>query len=184
MRRLLVCVVLCLGILGGCAQNATESMDDRIEVLRQKAESLGAQELARFNAGDLLYKNVPELHSTIVPVANIERFFWLKTYRRYKEYDVVDVQQSPSLIAPITIVVSFEYDQFSTPYRSTDEFEDALARAKQDYNFELRLSDSFVRYYGCDANGDLVGETPQLPSRPDYFAEGYGGEADLDFLHP
>ena len=101
MRCLLIIPALSLTLLAGCANKSDKTGDDHVGQLREKASIIGQQELARFNAADLLYKNIPELHTTIVPIIERKRHIWVKTYRRYSDFEVLDITRTQSLLAPI-----------------------------------------------------------------------------------
>jgi hypothetical protein len=156
----------------GCSKEPeTKSNAEFVVELQQKATALGQHELARFNAADLLYKGIPELHTTEVPIIHTKQHAWVKTYRRFTEFEVVDITQSKSLISPITYTISYRFDQFSTLERATNEFENALELAEKDTGFEFQWSDSFTRDYLCDEEGNLVNLYPQGLDRPIYFRD-------------
>ncbi|HIB53399.1 MAG TPA: hypothetical protein EYO39_01010 [Nitrospirales bacterium] len=177
----LVTAILGFALLAGCAEKSEESASEYADRLQNMAVAIGQNELARFNAADMLYKNIPELHSVQIPIMNTYNHAWAKTYRRYTDFSVVDITRSASLVSPISYSITFQYDQFSTQDRST-ETAGAKELAIEDTRFNLRFSDSFTRYYFCNEDGLLVDPTPPLPVRPDFFQRAYNDEAKLGSL--
>jgi hypothetical protein len=167
-----------LALLAGCGEKSKESSSEYAERLKEKAFIIGQNELARFNAADLLYKNIPALHSIQIPIMMTYNHVWAKTYRRFTDFAVSDVRRSESLISPISFLITFQYDQFSTEGHGT-ELGNAKELAMADSSFTLRFSDSFTRDYVCNDEGVLLDLIPPLPKRPDFFQEEYNDEAQL-----
>jgi hypothetical protein len=85
-----------VGILIGCTPSPSNPIDSKnerahIEALKQKADTFAQSEMAWYNAIELIYKNIPELHTTRVPINKNLIKGWTKTYRRFTEYEVVDI---------------------------------------------------------------------------------------------
>lgn len=175
-----IIVVFSIVLLAGCAEKLEESNSKYIEELQEKASVIGQRELERFNAADLIYKNIPEFHSTIIPIMNKKRSIWVKTYRKYTGFSVLDISQSSSFISPILYEIEYKYTQFSTSYRVIGDRENAQQLSLEDSQFSLILSDSFTRQYLCNKEGDLTGSLPPLPIRPDYFQSSYGSKVVFD----
>lgn len=149
-----------------------------VDTLLEKSNRIGASEFARFNASEMLYKNTPQLYSTTVPIMEIQRFFWVKTYRRYTGYEVTDIKRSSSLLKPFSYEITYDFDQFSTSARNIENREGALRQSSGDSNFSMLFHKSFVRNYLCDSEGNLLGATPDLPPRWDGSEYIYGNAED------
>ena len=174
LRGLGLICTLCLvsGCTGTPSESSPDSGRDHIERLETKADIFAQSELARYNAADLIYKNIPELHSTRVPINNQLIHGWTKTYRRFTEYEVNDIVQSESLLTPIHYEITFHYEQYNTPYRKTDQ-PDAQQQCEEDFQYELRFTDSLTRTFACDKEGELLETVSAPPERPLYFKKDY-----------
>lgn len=151
---------------------------DFIDSLLEKSNRVGASELARFNASEMLYKNTPQLYSTTIPILEVQQFFWVKTYRRYTGYKVTDIKRSPSLLKPYSYEITYDFDQFSTSARNIENREGALRQSTDDSYFTMLFQRSFVRNYLCDSRGNLLDATPDLPPRWDSSQDIYGTAED------
>ncbi len=166
-----------VGILFGCTPTPSNSIDSNnerahIEALKQKADTFAQSEMARYNAIELIYKNIPELHTTRVPINNNLIKGWTKTYRRFTEYEVVDIVRSESMLSPIQYEITFHYEQYNTPYRKTDA-PNAQQLCEDDFEYELRFTESLTRTFACDTQGELLESVSAPPERPLYFKRDY-----------
>lgn len=170
-------VILCTGcFLSACTGSPSgappDSDSDHTQVLLEKADRFAQSELARYNAVELIYKNIPELHTTRVPINNKLLQGWTKTYRRFTDYEVVDIVQSGSLLAPIQYEITFQYEQYNTSYRKTDEA-NAQELCEKDFQYTLRFTDSITRNFACDEKGIPLNSISEMPERPLYFKKEY-----------
>lgn len=169
---ILLCAVFMLSGCGDTASDSSSNTPDTLLELQQKADRFAQSELARYNAAELIYKNIPELHTTRVPINNQLIQGWTKTYRRFTDYEVVDIVHSESILAPIQYEINFHYEQYNTPYRKTDQ-PTAQEQCENDFRYELRFTDSLIRHFDCDEKGDLLEGVSEIPERPLYFKKDY-----------
>ena len=93
---------------------------------------------------------------------------YIKLYRNFTGYEVVDIYRSDSLIRPIAYAIRFYYKILATAPQHID-LPNAKELAEQDNTFSLLSKHNLTRYYACDVNGDYMGNLPDVPARPNYY---------------
>jgi hypothetical protein len=170
VRTLISIALLLILLIAGCAKpivnepSATEQGADFLA----KAETLARQQMVRFNAIELIYRNMPEKHSVRSPATLVKESGWVKVYRRFSSYTVKDIRRSESLLHPIIYDVEFSYDVFGTRFRNMKE-KNALPATQLDNSFAVQYSDTLHHAYQCDEFGNLLEKVPAFPKRPNYF---------------
>jgi hypothetical protein len=174
MKTYISIALLAIILIAGCAQpvddNKKETGAKYSERLLEKANTLATNELIRFNAIEMLYRNIPEKHSMILPGTNQKNGGWVKTYRRFTSYSIIDVTQTNSLINPITFDISYSFDVFGSQFRQ-DSIENAQEVSQKDSAYKKRYSGTLEKRYLCDENGDTLLNQLSLPERPRYFKD-------------
>jgi hypothetical protein len=88
---------------------------------------------------------------------------YMKLYRNFTRYEVLAVDQTNSLLNPISIEIRYNYSLVGT----------ALAQSEAEANDDLAYSaiDEFHirRVYACDKDGRLAEDLPPLPPRAEYW---------------
>ena len=135
-------------------------VDDR--ALLARAEKLAQSEIARLAAEALVYRSNAELHETRLPVIGSKVGVYVKMYREFTGYEVVDIVRSNSVLYPVEIAIRFDFDVLATEVRGSGE-PDAQRHAQADYRFRVFRQDSVRRRYRCDLEGNPVDILPELP---------------------
>lgn len=175
-RTYLTIAALAAVLIVGCTQtvpntssgSGQESVTEYGLELQQKAIDLASAELARFNAVELLYRNIPMRHRITNPGTMHFDFGWVKLYRRFSDLDVKDVRRSDSLLTPIIFEVEFEYELYGTRFHRESEGP-ALEKTRTDIIFDILHSDTVTIFYGCNEEGQLVNSDQEYLPRPNYF---------------
>jgi len=175
-RTNLTIAALAAVLIVGCTQtvpstssgSGQESVTEYGLELQQKAINLASSELARFNAIELLYRNIPIRHRITNPGTMHFDFGWVKLYRRFSDFEVKDVRRSDSLLTPIIFEVEYDYELFGTRFNRESEGP-ALAKTREDIVFEVRHSDTVTVFYGCNESGVMVNSDQEYLPRPNYF---------------
>ena len=157
-----LCVLLaaCGGDPSGEGSSRNLERDDRM--LLERAEELAQSEIARLAAEALVYRSLATLHETRLPVIGSKVGVYLKIYREFTGYEVVDLVRSNSVLYPIDIVIRFDFDVLTTEVRGMSE-PDAQKHAQADYRFRVFRQDSITQRYHCDSEGNTVDALPKLP---------------------
>ncbi|MCH7959445.1 MAG: hypothetical protein IID08_04915 [Candidatus Hydrogenedentes bacterium] len=146
--------------------------------LLARAEELAQSEIARLAAEALVYRSNAELHETILPVIGSKVGVYVKMYREFTGYEVVDIVRSNSILYPVEIAIRFDFDVLATEVRSIGA-PDAQVHAQADYRFRVFRQDSVRRRYRCDPEGNPVDILPELPR-----LKFYGGVSATDTPGP
>lgn len=159
------CALLCvmLAACGGSRSGDSDSnrgVEDR--ALLARAEELAQSEISRLAAEALVYRSNAELHETVLPMIGSKVGVYVKMYREYTGYEVVDIVRSDSVLYPIEIAIRFDFDVLATEVRGMGE-PDAQTHAQADYRFRVFRQDSVRRRYRCDPEGNPVDILPELP---------------------
>ena len=170
--------ILCLTglLILGCSQtlpaakpgDRPESTFEFGQKLQERAVSLASSELARLNAVELLYRNIPMRHQIQNPAIFRIDQGWTKVYRRFSGFEVKDIRRSDSLLAPIIFDIDYEYEAFGTVFRKESDGA-ALEETKTDVIYESIYSDIIRVEYSCDDKGNLLNSQKEYMPRPKYF---------------
>lgn len=169
-----ITALACILILG-CSQSlpigsspAEESITVYGHRLHQKATDLATSELARLNAMELMYRNIPMRHRIQNPATLMIDTGWTKVYRRFSGFEVKDVLRSDSLLSPVLYEIEFKYDIFATQFRKEGDGS-ALEETKMDKVYEPLYSDVLNVKYGCNEEGELMNPDLGFLPRPNYY---------------
>lgn len=139
--------------------------------MRVKARDLALEELARMSAADLVYRNQSELHTRESLMMNTRTGVYVKLYRDFKAYSIIDIYRSDSIMAPISFEIRYTYDIIGTTPRQMEDT-DSEALSQRDSVYEDLGTYQLTRWYECDEDGNYLGNLPVLPSRPDFYTLG------------
>lgn len=173
MGRVITLLALVSALLVGCqppqsptgpadAVTHSETASEYADRLRKSADELAQRELSRIAAAELVYRGnaTPQTHMLAIGGSVT---LYMKIYRNFTGYEVLAVDQTNSLLNPISIEVRYDYDLVSTD----------LAQMEEEANKELQYNafDRFFvrRVYACDKDGRPVGDLPPLPPRAEYW---------------
>ena len=169
-----ITALACILILG-CSQSlplgsspAEESVTVYGQRLHQKATELATSELARLNAMEMMYRNIPMRHQIQNPATLLIDTGWAKVYRRFSGFEVKDVLRSDSLLTPVLYEIEYQYDIFATQFRKERDG-DALEETKKDKVYEPLYSDVLNVKYGCNEFGELINPNLEFLPRPNYY---------------
>ncbi len=146
---------------------------DYAAYLMVEAAKLAESELARLSAIELVYRNKLYYHSFYIPGTYNKGGAYVKMYREFTDYSIVDISHSVSILHPISVLVEFNYDIVATDPVLVDGEDIAGARtARNRANPNFFRRDSVRMYYPCDELG-----VPELPlpaqlARPNYWDKG------------
>lgn len=154
----------CLALAAGCEGrgNAFTPTNKFAEHLRQLAENLAREEMAKFNRIEETYKDVVSLDEQPNNEATTGGGVYYKKYRVFKRCEVLDVKRTDSYLKPIEMVVRFHYDLMGTTPRHTD-FPDSASVASRDTTYEKLRERWITRRYRCDYTGRYDGALPEVP---------------------
>lgn len=169
---LCVSLVVCCGGPRDEGSGPNAEIDDR--ALQIRADELAQSEIARLAAEALLHRSRATLHETRLPVIGSKVGVYLKIYREFTGYEVVDIVRSNSVLYPIEMVIRFDFDVLATEVRGMSE-PDAQVHAQADFRFRVFRQNSVTRRYRCDSQGNTADTLPELP--PLKF---YGGDTTTD----
>lgn len=184
MNRTYCCITLIAALMiVGCSQMTTtrpensssESATEYGQRLEQKARTLAQAELARLNAIEMVYRNIPMQHSIITPGTSQRLFGWTKIYRRFSYAKVRDVIRSESLLAPIKYKIEYGYEVFATDYRKEIDGP-ALEQTLTDNRYRILRTNVLHVDYACDESGNPKGDIQEYLPRPKIFESDYLGE--------
>lgn len=176
MIRLARVTILLAGVSLGCgavAPSGTASKEPSPQAFLSKARALAEGELARLSAAEMMYRNRVFLHSYSYPSAGLQSFAYTKRYREFKDFEIVDIVKSESLLRPYRISIRYNFDIVGTDGVHVTRLNPKAAQlAAQDHRFRRFRSDSIVLDYDCDQDGEpLSAALPNL-ARPNYFEVG------------
>lgn len=142
-----------------------------IEMLRAKAAALAESELARMAAVELIYRSRVQLHESEDPIFLNKFGVYMKLYRNFKGYRLIDIVRSESLMFPIIIEIQYDFDLLATKSHPMDA-PNAKDLAKGERDLRALGNYSFSRLYRCDIAGNVVEGAGQFLPRPDLYALG------------
>lgn len=141
--------------------------------LTVEASKLAESELARLSAIELLYRNKLYYHSFYIPGTFSKGGVYVKMYRQFTDYSIVDITHPISILHPISITIEFDYDIIATDPVLTNEEDIKAARTAQNKtNPVFFRSDSVRRHYSCDELGVPASPLPGPLTRPNYWDTG------------
>ena len=175
MRRLIPVIAVVAGVLIGCQPQQTvpvevvapapepETPAQYAERLRVSASELAQSELSRLAAAEFVYRGnaMPQTH--LLAMGGSATLF-MKIYRNFTGFQVLAIDETNSMLNPISIEIRYDYDLVATkPARTTAESLEDM---------EYRPIDEFYirRLYACDSDGHTVEELPPFPPRAEYWA--------------
>lgn len=165
-----------VGVLAACESGGNPTAFDPtpefVEKLRAKADALAKSEFARLQEAEQIYKDqtYTELNQHHPFDTSIGVIF--KRYRQYTGYTIADIRRTDSFVAPIGIVIDFDYQLMGTSPRPTD-LEDAMRLTVEDTEYKPLKERTLRRVYGCDMHGDIL-ELPELPPPDTYYMPSAG----------
>lgn len=165
-----------VGVLAACESGGNPTAFDPtpefVEMLKAKAEALAKSELARLREAEKLYKDevFTELYEDHPFNPSLGVVY--KRYRQYTGYTIADIRRTESFVAPIGIVIDFDYQLMGTLLRPTD-MENAEGLTAEDTEFSSLKERTLRRVYDCDMHGGIMTVPPPPP--PDtYYKPGIG----------
>ncbi|MFP6584595.1 MAG: hypothetical protein VCD00_18830 [Candidatus Hydrogenedentota bacterium] len=181
IKSYLSILALALLFIAGCAKPTVEkkSITEYGNDLFEKADTLAKQELVRFNAIDMIYRDIPEMHTFRSPATRIQESGWVKVYRRITSYTIEDVKRSDSLIHPVVYEINYHFDVFGTAFRNT-KIQNAFGATENSSNYVKRYNGTLERQYYCDENGIPIDPVSRVPSRAMYFEGDYLDETIVE----
>jgi hypothetical protein len=150
----------------------TTLVGDGVEILR-KAEALAQSELERMAAAEMIYRMRTYEHTLILlDEGETKESVFLKYYRQFTGYEVLEVERTTSLLRPVRYTIRFDFDLIGTnAFDSKRKSVEPIRQAIQDRYFVKYSSDSLVRTYECDAAGDPTSTYSPVLERPNYYDE-------------
>lgn len=141
--------------------------------LKGEAAKLAESELARLSAIELVYRNELYYHSFNIPGTYSKGGAYVKMYRQFTEYAIIDITHPISLLHPIFVTIEFNYDIIATdPILVDSEDMEAAQTARNRGNPVYFRSGSVRRFYRCDEMGVPESPLPAPPKRPNYWDQG------------
>ena len=140
-----------------------------VEMLKEKACALAEAEIVKFNEIEQQYRDEVEFHEfmTVAPT----RLFQ-KSYREFRDYELTDIYRSDSYLTPVVYEIKYSFDYYTTPQRHIEGDEEGAKKTCQDdQGFKLYTSNSLVRRYRCNAEGEYDGKLADLPAAEELFIE-------------
>lgn len=185
MRRLIPLMAVMVGLVIGCQQPPAPPVQQVVETpvakpetpaeyaqrLRLRAHEIAQGELSRLAAADLVYRSSSELHETLNLRTGVPMGLYMKIYRNFTGAEVMSIDQTSSLLAPVAVTIRYDYDLIGTTMHiMSDKTSKAKSQKDTDYSVVSRF---FVtRRYLCDTDGFVVGDLPPLLSRAQYWPHG------------
>ena len=143
------------------------------EVLVQKAEALAKSDMAKMAAAEMVYRNHVYLHVFQLQVGtNVPTYLFMKLYRRFTGYEVIDVERTNSVLRPIKFTIRFDCERVGTrEINGAKESVESLREAESDNAFMVRDTESLTRVYYCDAQGEVVESPSPILARPNFWTK-------------
>ncbi len=146
------------------------------QTLMKKANAIAESEIARLAAAEMLYRNKVMIHAyemDLLAGTSPATEVWIKLYRSFTGFEVLDIERAPSLLAPLKITIRFDYDRVGTREvrgnRSTPGLYDLV---RQDVAFIVHDKESIVREYSCSGRGDPIRLPSPILKRPNIWLKG------------
>lgn len=141
--------------------------------LKGEATKLARSEIARLSAIELVYRNKLYYHSFHVPGTYSKGGVYVKMYRQFTEYSIIDITHPISLLHPISVTIEFKYDIIATdPVLVDGESMKAAQIGLNRGNPIYFRSGSLRRLYRCDEMGVPESPLPAPLARPNYWDKG------------
>lgn len=174
LKSYLSIIALAMLLVAGCAKPAVEekSITEYGNDLFEKADALAKQELVRFNAIEIIYRDMPEIHTFRSPATRIQESGWVKVYRRFNSYTIEDVKRSDSLIHPVVYEINYHFDVYGTSFRNT-KIENAFTATENSSKYVNRYDGVLERQYYCNEDGIPIDPVYPVPSRAMFFEGDY-----------
>lgn len=137
-------------------------------LLRNKAIQLAQAELAKMNAIELVYRNKSNKYSAGKAEFSVEVF--AKMYRRFTDYDLLDISLSESVLYPVTMSIEYKFDMLATPARNVT-MPNSREQSRRDTAFRVHSRHTLRRRYSCDENGNLLRSATEYLGRPSFFRQ-------------
>jgi len=177
MRSLigLIGVGTMLWVVVGCNQGKPGgNLPDETYVrsLVNKAHEVARGQIERFAKIEAQYTGQVYFHQYINHPFNPDSGIYLKWYRQFTDYEILDIYTSDSVLRPIIMEIRFNYQYMHTPTHHTserDEFRDIdpirLAEAETEFSPDGIFS--VIRRYQCDRYGNPLDKMDDaLPRKP------------------
>lgn len=167
-----------LGGLVGCkapAPGAVSPGSERpvgaeVESLLSKAEALAAGELTRLSAAEMIYRNRTFAHIMVDKSGGPPQYAYAKLYRQFRDFRVLDVVRTDSVLRPIRFEIAYDFDLIGTKAIKLDKLDPkAIKTAVSDRHLVKLSSDILIRTYDCDAAGMPVSHDESVLDRPNYW---------------
>jgi hypothetical protein len=134
------------------------------------ANELAVTELAKFKELEERYSSRVRFYKNRAHPFNPESGVYIKWYREFSGYEVLDIMQSNSVLRPIIYEVRFDYTFMHTKWLSSldaDEFldKDPLRDARAETEFRADGVYSLYRRYPCNRAGEYLGGLNPIPPR-------------------
>lgn len=142
-------------------------------VLVQKAEALAKSDIAKMAAAEMVYRNHVFIHG-IEPTGGqfVPTYVFMKMYRRFTGYEVMEVEKTSSVLRPIKFTIRFDCERVATrSIKALKESVESLREAESDSAFGVLDTEAIVRTYYCDAQGNLMDGPPPVLPRPNFWAK-------------
>jgi len=140
------------------------------DVLLSWANELGAAELAKLAAAEMVYRNRTYAYVLNTGDTNINYVFG-KYFRQFRGFEVLDVERSSSLLHPAKYRIRYDFDLLGT-FMRTGRPNDTAAQAAslKDYVFLKDGQDSLTREYLSDIDSKPLDTYSPFLERPNYWA--------------
>ncbi len=134
------------------------------------AKKLGARELEKLAAAEMLYRNHTYQHllntGDLDPVVHYGKYF-----REFRSFDVENIELTGSVIHPVKYTIRYDFDLFGTVFRRGQLRDTHLAEeARADYFVTPDLRDSILREYESDEGCRPIDAKNPVLERPNYWA--------------
>ncbi len=168
-----VCLVVPACTEGGASGGGAGMPDARfVAGLKDRAHEVARAEIRRLAEAERQYRDEVTRHQFVGPMGNVAGGY-LKMYREFTGYTVVDIRRSESYLYPTVFEIDLAFDDMATPLRHTD-LDRALPGvnprqvAAGDTEFSPRRQLQIRRSFLLDAEGSIVQRDDPLP-RPKYY---------------
>lgn len=147
--------------------------NEYVSMLGKACVTLAESEVKRMNQIELTYKDELKLYINEGHPFRADAGIYMKWYRHFTGYRIVDIIRGDSFLRPIIYEIEFAFDFYRTNIHSTmdeDTFRDIqpldLAMAETEYAKygEFLL----IRRYAADATGKVVHDLPEMGPREMY----------------
>jgi hypothetical protein len=141
------------------------------DVLLAKAQALAKSDMARMAAAEMVYRNKVFIHSLDLPNATIgSTNLYMKLYRRFTGYQVVDIEKTNSVLRPIKFVIRYTVERVGTrELRGRVGDSTPLEQAEHDGAFLVRDRDTVLREYFCNGQGEVLEMPSPILERPNFW---------------